>query len=130
MRQIILALLLFVGPVSLSAKDVYVSNDGSDNNAGTREKPFASIQKALTARCLLCSSNSIELQECYVQLRHEGLWVLAKHQKTGERWHKNSINISRNLEMNEGLLQWSTQILGSGAGFPQLLDEITYRAKV
>ena len=49
MRQIILALLLFVGPVSLSAKDVYVSNDGSDNNAGTREKPFASIQKALTA---------------------------------------------------------------------------------
>ena len=47
MRQIIIALLLLAGVTAVSAKDVYVSSDGSDDNAGTREKPFASLQKAL-----------------------------------------------------------------------------------
>ncbi|GAG23319.1 unnamed protein product, partial [marine sediment metagenome] len=49
MRQIIIALLLFAGTAAVSAKDVYVSNGGRDDNAGTREKPLASLQKALTA---------------------------------------------------------------------------------
>jgi hypothetical protein len=49
MRQIIIVLLLLSWTASVSAKDVYVSNDGSDDNAGTREKPLASIQKAVAA---------------------------------------------------------------------------------
>ena len=49
MREIIIALLLFTGTAAVSANDVYVSNGGSDDNAGTREKPFASLPKALAA---------------------------------------------------------------------------------
>ncbi|NQT54219.1 right-handed parallel beta-helix repeat-containing protein [bacterium] len=49
MRQIALACLALAVAVPLFAGDVYVSKSGSDTNAGTREKPFASLQKALDA---------------------------------------------------------------------------------
>lgn len=49
MHQIIIASLLLAGTAAVSTNDVYVSTDGSDSNAGTREKPFASLEKALAA---------------------------------------------------------------------------------
>ncbi len=47
MRQIVIILLFLLGTAAVSAKDVYVSNDGSDDNVGTHEEPFASLQRAL-----------------------------------------------------------------------------------
>ena len=49
MRQIALPCLAVAAAATLSAKDVYVSTRGSDTNAGTRQEPLASLQKALTA---------------------------------------------------------------------------------
>jgi parallel beta-helix repeat protein len=49
MRQIILALLLLAGTTAVSGGDVYVSHDGRDDNPGTRERPFGSLEKALAA---------------------------------------------------------------------------------
>ena len=37
-------LIIFIS--SISATDYYVSNDGNDNNTGTIDNPFSTIQKA------------------------------------------------------------------------------------
>jgi hypothetical protein len=37
-------LIIFIS--SISATDYYVSNDGNDNNSGTIDDPFLTIQKA------------------------------------------------------------------------------------
>ena len=49
MRQIVIAYLALAAVTPLLAADVYVSNSGNDDNPGTRQKPFASLQKALAA---------------------------------------------------------------------------------
>jgi len=49
MRPIAIGCLALVLGASLFAGDVYVSKSGSDKNAGTRQRPFASIQGALAA---------------------------------------------------------------------------------
>lgn len=49
MRRFIIAVLLLSATAAASAKDVYVSTHGSDDNAGTRERPFVSLGKALAA---------------------------------------------------------------------------------
>ncbi|MGM0488513.1 MAG: right-handed parallel beta-helix repeat-containing protein [Planctomycetota bacterium] len=44
-----IVLLLLAGPAIGSAKDVYVSPNGSDENVGTRKQPFASLRRARKA---------------------------------------------------------------------------------
>lgn len=46
-NTLIICLAITVGAVSILAGDVYVAPAGSDQNPGTQEKPFASLQKAL-----------------------------------------------------------------------------------
>ena len=47
MRKNILPLIwLFLIPVSLNATTYYVATDGSDSNAGTKDKPFATLNAA------------------------------------------------------------------------------------
>jgi len=48
-RQTAIACLALFAVAPLATGDVYVSPRGSDANAGTREKPFATLQKALAA---------------------------------------------------------------------------------
>ena len=48
MRQIAMPCLALAAAATLSARDVYVSNQGSDTSPGTRQEPLASLQKALT----------------------------------------------------------------------------------
>ena len=50
MHQIAIASLALAVSATLFASDVYVSPNGSDTDAGTRQKPFASIQRALSVK--------------------------------------------------------------------------------
>ena len=49
MRHVTIACLALTTVTGLTAKDLHVSPAGNDRNPGTREKPLASIRKALTA---------------------------------------------------------------------------------
>ena len=49
MKKIIVIILLIASYAVLSAQTFYVSTSGNDNNAGTIEKPFATLEKAKTA---------------------------------------------------------------------------------
>lgn len=49
MWKVIIVLLLFSGPAVVSAKEVYVSPDGSDKNPGTRRQPVGSLRQARQA---------------------------------------------------------------------------------
>ena len=48
-HRIAFACLALFAAASFATGDLYVSPHGSDTNAGTREKPFATLQKALAA---------------------------------------------------------------------------------
>ena len=49
LHPIAIACIALSAAASLAGGDVYVSPRGSDANAGSREKPFATLQKALAA---------------------------------------------------------------------------------
>ncbi|MFT3827164.1 MAG: PDZ domain-containing protein [Chitinophagaceae bacterium] len=46
MKRITAILLLLIAAGNAGAKDIYVSPNGSDNNRGTKERPFATLYKA------------------------------------------------------------------------------------
>lgn len=45
-KNILSLIWLFLIPVSLNATVYYVATDGSDSNAGTKDKPFATLNAA------------------------------------------------------------------------------------
>ena len=50
MHQFAIATFVLAASTTLSASEVHVSPNGSDGNPGTRERPFASVQKALSIK--------------------------------------------------------------------------------
>ena len=63
--------LFFMGCfLSLSATNYFVATNGDDSNAGTLDKPFATLQKAQSKVCLLYTSIGIGhvLIQYFIQL--------------------------------------------------------------